>query len=554
MQTLLRRVPWLPLRRAGRYLPAAILLALAGAGVLAGILVKPWAPTAMLGLGRLSGIVVWLLVLVVARALFRGKRQAWLLSVSLLAMLGAFSLESRSMRSLFPLILGLFLTFMILAPLFRARSDPLALVRGYAALLAGCAILYGHVIIYSLLRTLAPHPYGLLFVAHVGAFILLGLGVVEILRPVLPREAAHAIELARARSVVTRYGKNSLAHYTLGPHMTYFWAASGQAFLAYRVYRGVAVVLGDPVGHDDELADLIAGFHDFCRRQDWALAIYQASPATLMHFSQRGIHAIKIGEEAIVDTSRFTVQGKIGAPVRHAIARARRDNVTISIWQGESIPETLLAGMKRVSTAWLQERHTYTQMGFSMGRFPADWSPDLLTAVAQNAEGEVLAFLTWTPLYRGNGWTLDNMRREPRMIPGTMEYLIAESIDWARARGYSTMSLSLAPLAGLGEELQAINKFVAPPRWRISSSARLLQRSAAYLHRRGLLLGNYRSLYFFKQKFQPEWEPRYLVLEDAAALPRVLIALAVVHGMDWRSAMRDMWASLKPSGDTTCSS
>jgi len=158
-------------------------------------------------------------------------------------------------------------------------------------------------------------------------------------------------------------------------------------------------------------------------------------------------------------------------------------------------------------------------------------------------DGEVLAFLTWTPLYRGNGWTLDNMRRAQQTPPGTMEYLIAESMEWARVRGYSAMSLSLAPLAGLREEVRGINDLDAPPRWRITPSARLLQRSAAYLHRRGMLLGNYRSLYFFKSKFQPIWEPRYLVLTDASALPRVLIALAVVHGMEWRTAVRDIWAS-----------
>lgn len=547
MLTLLRRFPWPPPGRAGRYLPAIILVMLAGGGVLAGILVKPWAPTSMLGLGRLSSIAVWLLLLLVARALARGKRQAWLLSVGLLALLGTFSFGSRGMRSLSLVILALLLAFIILAPFFRARSDPRALARGYVALVVGCAAIYGHRIIYRLLSAVIPHPYSLMFTIRLAAFTLLGIAVIEILRPVLPRREIREAELARARSLIARYGRESLAHYTLGPNMSYFWSATGQAFLGYRVHRGVAVALGDPVGRDDEVAALVQRFRAYCRHQDWTLAIYQASPATVAALATGGVHAIKVGEEAIIDTGHFTTQGKIGAPVRHSIARARRDQVSVSIWHGEPLPETVFAGMKQVSAAWLQARHTYTQMGFSMGRFPADWSPELLTAVAWGPGGETLAFLTWTPLYRGNGWTLDNMRRGSHTPPGTMEYLIAESIEWARARGYSAMSLSLAPLVGLREEVKSIHDAVALTRGRISSSARLLQRSAAYLHRRGLLLGNYRSLYFFKQKFQPTWEPRYLVLDDAAALPRVLIALAVVHGMDWRSAIRDLWASLRSS-------
>lgn len=549
MHTLLRRLSTLPLSTFGRYLPAIFLVILAFGGVLAGVLVKPWAPTHMLGLGRLSGIAIWLLLLLVARALARGKRQAWLLSVSLLALLGAFSFQTRSLRLFFPIILGLLLAFVILAPLFRRRSDPGALVRGYALLLAGSLALYGNKTVYMLLRSIVPHPHGLMLVMRIVTFLLLGVGVVEILRPVLPRRKGRITETERATSVVKRYGYRSLAHYTLGPNMSYFWADSGQAYLAYRVHRGVAVILGDPVGQTGELEPLVKRFQAFCRRQDWEPAFYQASETTLGYLAPSGIHAIKVGEEAIIDTNQFTLQGKIGAPVRHAIARARRDDVSVSVWHGEDLPEPIFAGMKRISAAWLQAQHTYTQMSFSMGRFPADWSPELLTVVAQDKDGAVLAFLTWTPLYRGNGWTLDNMRRAQITAPGTMEFLIAESVEWARARGFQAMSLSLAPLAGLKEEVQEINSLVTPPRWRISSSARLLQRSAAYLHRRGLLLGNYRSLYFFKHKFQPVWEPRYLVVNDAATLPRVLIALAVVHGMRWRAAVRDICASVRFSRD-----
>lgn len=546
MHTLLRRLSTPPFSTYVRFVPAGLLVAFALCGVLMGILVRPWAPTYILGLGRMGGIAIWLLLLLVARALARGKRHAWLLSVGLLALLGAFSYENRGVRVLFPFILALFLAFVMLAPLFRARSDPRALLRGYVSLVVGSAALVSHRAMYGLLRPVIPQPYSLLFLIRTVAFLFLSIGVIEILRPVLPRHVlsiseSTSTESGHVRAIVKRYGCHSLAHFAQGPNMSYFWADSGQAFLAYRVCQGVAVMLGDPIGREEELAALVQRFSTFCRRLDWEFAIYQASPATLAYLASEGIHAIKVGEEAIIDTTTFTLQGRVGAPVRHAIARAQRDNVTVSIWYGETIPEPVFAGMRQVSIAWLHAQHTYTQMGFSMGRFPADWSPELLTAVALDQNGVVVAFLTWTPLYQGNGWTLDNMRRVEQTPPGTMEYLIAESVEWARVRGYRSMSLSLAPMAGLREEIREINELAAP-RWRISSSARLLQRSAAYLHRRGLLLGSYRSLYAFKNKFQPMWQPRYLVLTDASALPRVLIALAVVHGMGWHAAIRDLRA------------
>ena len=107
-------------------------------------------------------------------------------------------------------------------------------------------------------------------------------------------------------------------------------------------------------------------------------------------------------------------------------------------------------------------------------------------------------------------------------------------------------------MVGLREdELQTIRAVTQPIGMRVSRLARLLQRSAASLHTRGLLLGNYRSLHFFKQKFQPIWEARYLVIEDISTLPRVLLALAIVHGMSGRTLLGDIAAALRKPSQTT---
>ena len=121
----------------------------------------------------------------------------------------------------------------------------------------------------------------------------------------------------------------------------------------------------------------------------------------------------------------------------------------------------------------------------------------MLTVTAFDPEGEVEAFLTWTPLYAGNGWALDAMRRGNQTTPGTMELLIAHAIEWAQARGYTQMSLGLAPLAGLGQEVLATT-FSAAEQEKHALPSSLLERCAASLHRRGIVLGAYRSLYAFK--------------------------------------------------------
>ncbi len=559
--TFRRKVRQAP-QLVGRYITAVLLVVLAAANLLTYVLAHPWGAAGGftelfalddLGSGRGGIVITALLLLVLARALARGKRQAWLLSVGLIIFSFIAALSERASRPTLMILLGLLLLLLLLAPLFSARSDPRALRRGYVALILGLMTLLGRGTIHILLHIgrediLLIEPRGLFFVLRAAAYLLLCYGVVEVLRPVLRAQAVPATERERAFEVVRRQGQLSLAHFALGPNMSYFWSESGWSFLAYRASHGIAVVLGDPIGPREELASLLESFQAFCHEQDWKLAIYQASSQTLQTFERATIHAIEVGEEAIIDTATFTLQGKIGAPVRHAIARAKRGGISIRFWQGEALPEPVFEQMKRISAAWLSAHHTHSQMGFSMGRFPTDWSPNLLTAAALGPDGAIQAFVTWTPLYAADGWTLDNMRRTAETVPGTMEYLIAASVEWARARGYRHMSLSLAPLATPSDDLKDLAFLSTPKRWRISSSARLLQRSAAYLHDRGLLLGNYRSLYFFKQKFHPVWEPRYLIVEDVSTLPRALIALAVVHGMSWRALLGETVAALRGPG------
>src|SRR5215469_6388449 len=420
-----------------------------------------------LAMGRPGAIIIALVLLPVARAMLRGKRHAWLLAVVLCAFSFASTRLSHEDSGYTLLVFGLLLSLLLIAPLFPARSDPRSLLRGYAMLAASLACLLGHGLVNLLKhqtilvagQLMHFKPGMLLSFAQTAlqilAFLFLGYGVLEVLRPVLRARPMHRAEIARARSVVEQYGTRTMAHFTLlGTDKSYFWSSTGTSFLAYRLSFGVALVLGDPNGPEEELEPLLLAFSAYCLRQDWKFAIYQASPWLLKVSRNFNLSAYKVGEEAIVPVAYFTTKGKTGAAVRHSIARARRDGVTVRCLWGVPLSDAIAAGMKRITNAWMALHNTRTQMGFSMGQFPADWSPQLLTAVAFNREGEVQAFITWTPLYAGNGWSLDNMRRLPDATPGVMEMLIAESIDWARVRGYVTMSLGLAPLAGLDNCLE----------------------------------------------------------------------------------------------------
>lgn len=70
--------------------------------------------------------------------------------------------------------------------------------------------------------------------------------------------------------------------------------------------------------------------------------------------------------------------------------------------------------------------------------------------VAVDAEDRVHVVTSWLPRYRDGvlvGWTLDVMRRDPKAMPGAMEFTIVSTIQHAAADGLPIVSLSGTPLA-----------------------------------------------------------------------------------------------------------
>lgn len=539
----------LSLASLGRLLLTFILMAVAVSNIIVPLIEQRWHQFSLgelpvdlniLGWGQDGLIVASFLLLFVGRALARGKRQAWFISVALFTFSLLDTVLEKSHWLSIALTCSMLILLLILAPLFSIRSDRGSFIRGYTALaLSGiCVSGYGaalQVLQHGRTTLFFFTRADVLITLRILCFLVLWYGMMAILRPVRLKPHLQQLDRLHTESVVRRYGRLALVYFALSTDKRYFWSETGRSLIAYRVVQGVALALGDPIGPEEEREQFLKAFLIFCRKQDWYTVLYQASQQTRLLCQGYGMYPYKIGEEAIIDVERFTLQGKSGAAVRHAVARAKRDGITIHCWHGQPIPDNLFAGMKHLSSIWIKERKIQGQFGFSMGRFPIDWSPELLTIAALGAEGEVQAFLTWTPIYAGEGWALDVMRREKETAPGTTEFLIAEAVEWAKIHGYKHMSLGLAPLAGLINTLP-----------HSSSSSSFVERSAAYLHQRGMLLGQYRSLYAFKAKFQPQWEERYLIVSERQSLPQVLLALARVHGCGVRYMAREAWRAVHP--------
>ena len=92
---------------------------------------------------------------------------------------------------------------------------------------------------------------------------------------------------------------------------------------------------------------------------------------------------------------------------------------------------------------------------------------------------------------------------------GFNEWLICETVQWARTNGYDRVSLNFAPFAAL----------LAPEA--VLSSVERVQRRALLTLKGHFQLDN---LLIFNRKFFPTWERRFVVYERRRDLPRVGVA------------------------------
>jgi len=138
--------------------------------------------------------------------------------------------------------------------------------------------------------------------------------------------------------------------------------------------------------------------------------------------------------------------------------------------------------------------------------------PGTVFAVAECEDGTVGGFLHLAPTPAGGGWSLSTMRRRPSSPNGLTEFLIVETLAWAKEIGAAEVSLNFCVFTDLISQERAVTL----PR-RALRHALLAADNVFQLER----------LYAFNRKFFPEWRPRYLCIERLSDLP--VVGLAYLH-------------------------
>lgn len=489
---------------------------------------------------RHLAVVAGLALILVSRGLWRGKRWTWGLTIGLLGASAVFHL----LKGLDWEEAGAATTIAVLLMwqrrAFRAQPDAPTLRRALrATVLCILGLLIYTALGYLLLRRqfaapatsnaiwqeliarlwldvgpLQPLTYRAhWFLASLSVFgVTLGAYIIgALIHPVVAAPAAPA-ERLKARDLVRRFGTSSLAPFTLLPDKSLFWGQRVSGLIAFRVAGEVAVVCGDPIAAPTDRRALLHEFMQHCAEHGWDLCLYEAQETHLAEYTALGLRTLKIGEDAWIDLAHWTLKGKPIADIRHAIAKIERDGLRCVM-----LHELPAVWPQLQALAAAADRGEW-ELQFSIGRLPATPDPAARYAVALSADGTtVLGFCAWLPIDAVNGWALDVMQRHPAAPNGTMEYVIGQSLLRFQRDGAAWASLGVAPLADADVDC--------------ADERSLLQRGVRFLYAHPKLneLYRYKSLFFFKKKFVPQWRSMYLVYSSRLSLPRILYAVLKVH-------------------------
>jgi phosphatidylglycerol lysyltransferase len=497
-------------------------------------------PIEVISAGRSLTMIAGFSLLIVAWGLMRGKRVAWMLTLGLLGasallhMIKGLDWE----EALGAIALGGVL--LVQRRHFVCRSDPPTLRRAPLFLAGGVVaiVVYG-LVGFWLLRAFQPvtlslalqelaaqmlwsdGPYAPFVHGRAAWFLdslsLLSLTLVSgtlllLLRPVLPHSTS-ACDRARADALLRRYATSSLAPFARESDKLLYFGETVEGVVVYRVAGRGAVVCGDPIAAPEHVGKLAQEFMHFCARQDWLVCFYEVQPRHLPDYTPLGFEVVKIGEDAWIELSKFTLKGPAIADVRHAVSNIVRDGLTFHRFDPRQ-DSGVWAQVQAIESAW-RAAQGGIELRFSIGRLPDQPDPNARYTLALAADGAtVLAYCSFLPIEGIDGLAVDVMRRAPGAPNGTMEFLLARSLEYLRETGIAWVALGLAPLANVDTPRDSLLERGIRA---IYSSPKI---NAAY---------HFQSLFFFKCKFNPQWRGGYLLYPNVLALPAVLAAVVRVH-------------------------
>lgn len=283
--------------------------------------------------------------------------------------------------------------------------------------------------------------------------------------------------------------------FKLWPHdKQYYFDSSEESGLAFHVYHGSALILGGPAGKHARFKQLLSEFQYVCWGNDWRPAVIHADDSLKDIYEELGYSLQKIGEEAIVDLYTFTSQTVKDKYFRNISSRFAKQGYSFEVLRPPH-HQAVISRVHEVSDQWLA-RGNHVERGYAMGYFSEQYMSICELAVARDAAGTIQGFLNLIPAeFDKEEATYDLLRSSNKSLSNVNDFLLTNLCQSLLEYGYKRINMGLCPLVGLeGDQKKG-----------------LVGNFLSFAYANGDRFYSFSGLYRFKNKYLPEWKPRYVV-------------------------------------------
>jgi phosphatidylglycerol lysyltransferase len=315
-------------------------------------------------------------------------------------------------------------------------------------------------------------------------------------------------EIEKAKQLVQLYENSSMGYFKTYEDKQFYFFGNEAGFVSYKTTSSYAVVLENPVLKEtssEAISEKIKEFESVMLSQN-RNAIYYRIPESSIHiYKKLGKKKLLLGEDAYVNLETFTTEGGYAKPLRNSINKIIKSGY---IFKVNPAPQTdgFLQQLAHVSDAWLKDMER-EELAFSQGYFSEKELKNQPILTVENNEGKVVAFLNIINNSVPGELNFDLIRKTTDAPNGTMDFLFVEMFEYYKMQGYKTISLGMVPLSG------------------IEKPENIPEQALKLAYEKMKQFSHYKSLRFFKDKFNPHWIKVYAAYDtdlDLINLSKVL--------------------------------
>jgi phosphatidylglycerol lysyltransferase len=310
-----------------------------------------------------------------------------------------------------------------------------------------------------------------------------------------------------AKEKVEKYGESAVEYFKVYPDKLIFTVPEVDGFISYKTANDFAITLGMPVCENEDLIykKIIDAFEKYGEQQGLKTAYYRIDEKYLPFFQSLGKRSIVIGQEAMVDLTTFSMEGKKRQNLRTARNNLLKKGYKCHILD-PPVPGNILQQLKAVSNDWLNKLGE-EEMVFSQGMFLEEEVREHTILYLEAPDGRIVAFLDLIPDYKKGEARYDLIRKLADEYSGCLDMLMVELIFYCKEKNYQTLNMGMAPMSG------------------IDIPKDIRERTIKFAYENIGRFKHYKGLRFFKEKFDPVWENKYMIYEhhfDLVLLPQAL--------------------------------